>query len=85
MHTDTASCGMQVAATDSDLGKKLWRFQLACRADVNTCGCHKVTLACAGNRGEHDAQLQAFLQAQTSHYSWHPPSCVPMHQMRPPM
>ncbi|KAL3144278.1 hypothetical protein ABBQ32_004044 [Trebouxia sp. C0010 RCD-2024] len=35
-----------------------------------------------GSRGEQDPQLQAFLQAQSGAYSWHPPQAAPKPQMQ---
>ncbi|DBA93794.1 TPA: hypothetical protein ACH3X3_013849 [Trebouxia sp. C0006] len=40
----------------------------------------------SGSKGEQDAQLQAFLQAQSGAYSWHPPQLASKPQMQaPPM
>ncbi|KAA6420239.1 MAG: hypothetical protein FRX49_09723 [Trebouxia sp. A1-2] len=40
----------------------------------------------SGSKGEQDAQLRAFLQAQSGAYSWHPPQLVSKSQMQaPPM
>ncbi|KAL0040376.1 hypothetical protein WJX77_005316 [Trebouxia sp. C0004] len=38
-----------------------------------------------GSKGEQDAQLQAFLQAQSGAYSWHPPQLASKPQMQAPL
>jgi len=46
-----------------------------------------VRLLCmlSGSKGEQDAQLQAFLQAQSGAYSWHPPQAAAKPQMQQPL